>query len=56
VLIGDGIDSSVRADQIMRLAEDAVRRAKDAGRNRVELAEISGATVPRAERARSQIS
>jgi diguanylate cyclase (GGDEF)-like protein len=56
VLIGDGIDSSVRADQILRLAEDAVRRAKAAGRNRVELAEISGMTVPRAERSRSQIT
>jgi hypothetical protein len=56
VLIRRWIDSTIRADQIVRLAEDAVRRAKDAGRNRVELAEIGGGTIPRAERPRSQMT
>jgi diguanylate cyclase (GGDEF)-like protein len=57
VLIGDGVDSSIRGDQILRQAEDAVRRAKEAGRNRVELVEIGGAaTVPRAANSRSQMS
>jgi diguanylate cyclase (GGDEF)-like protein len=56
VLIGDGVDSSVRGDQILRQAEDAVRRAKEAGRNRVEVVEIGGTAAPRAAQARSQMS
>jgi len=55
VLIGEGLDSSLRADQVLREAEDAVRRAKQAGRNRVEVVDMGGASAGPA-RSRSQMS
>jgi diguanylate cyclase (GGDEF)-like protein len=36
VLIADSVDQSVRAEQLLTEAEEAVDRAKKAGRNRVE--------------------
>jgi diguanylate cyclase (GGDEF)-like protein len=51
VLIGDGQNSN-RADAVLRQAEEAVDRAKQAGRNRVEVVEIGGTRVPRPARAR----
>jgi diguanylate cyclase (GGDEF)-like protein len=51
VLIGDGQNSN-HADAVLRQAEDAVERAKQAGRNRVEVVEIGGTRVPRPARAR----
>jgi diguanylate cyclase (GGDEF)-like protein len=51
VLIGDGQNSN-HADAVLRQAEDAVTRAKEAGRNRVEVVEIGGTRVPRPARAR----
>ena len=51
VLIGDG-QSSNHADAVLRQAEEAVERAKQAGRNRVEVVEIGGTRVPRPARAR----
>jgi diguanylate cyclase (GGDEF)-like protein len=45
VLIADAVDSSLRADQILRQAEDAIRRAKQAGRNRVEVVEVGGTKI-----------
>lgn len=46
VLIADGQHSS-HADQLIRQAEEAIARAKLAGRNRVELVQIGGARTPR---------
>jgi diguanylate cyclase (GGDEF)-like protein len=51
VLIGDGQNSN-HADQVLKQAEDAVARAKQAGRNRVEVVEIGGTRAPRPARAR----
>ena len=51
VLIGDGQNSN-HADQVLRQAEEAITRAKQAGRNRVEVLEIGGTRVPRPARAR----
>jgi diguanylate cyclase (GGDEF)-like protein len=51
VLIGDGLNSN-QADQVVRQAEEAVRSAKAAGRNRVAVVDIAGTRVPRAIRAR----
>jgi diguanylate cyclase (GGDEF)-like protein len=51
VLIGDGQNSN-HADTVLRQAEEAVLRAKEAGRNRVEVVEIGGTRVPRPARAR----
>ena len=51
VLIGDGQNSN-HADAVLRQAEEAVERAKKAGRNRVEVVEIGGTRVPRPARAR----
>jgi diguanylate cyclase (GGDEF)-like protein len=51
VLIGDG-QSSNNADQVLRQAEEAIVRAKERGRNRVEVVEIGGTRVPRSVRAR----
>ena len=50
-LLGDGANSPT-ADQVLRQAEDAVRRAKESGRNRVEVVDISGTRVARPARAR----
>ncbi len=50
-LIGDGQNSN-HADQVLRQAEEAITRAKQAGRNRVEVLEIGGTRVPRPARAR----
>ena len=51
VLIGHG-ENSNHADQVLRTAEEAVVRAKQAGRNRVEVVELGGTRVPRPARAR----
>jgi diguanylate cyclase (GGDEF)-like protein len=51
VLIGDGQNSN-HADQVLRQAEEAITRAKQAGRNRVEVLDIGGTRVPRPARAR----
>jgi GGDEF domain-containing protein len=51
VLIGDG-QSSNNADQVLRQAEETVVRAKERGRNRVEIVEIGGTRMPRPARAR----
>ena len=50
VLISDG-QTSNHADQVLRQAEEALARAKQAGRNRVEVVEIGGTRVPRPARA-----
>ena len=39
VLVAESVDRSVRADQLLLEAEEAVNRAKKAGPNRVEHAE-----------------
>ena len=47
VVIAEAVESAVRADQLLREAEQAVHRAKHAGRNRVERVEINvKATTP----------
>jgi diguanylate cyclase (GGDEF)-like protein len=47
VVIAESVDGSVRADHVLREAEQAVRRAKHGGRNRVERVEINvKATLP----------
>ena len=46
VLIAESVDKSVRADQMMIEAKDAVDRAKQAGRNRIQSADVTiGRTV-----------
>ena len=55
VLLAEGQNSS-HADQLLRQAEDAVARAKNAGRNRVEIAEIGGVKPPRHVRAQSGLA
>ena len=50
-LIGDGSNSN-QADLVLRQAEEAVARAKQSGRNRVEILDISGTRIPRPARAR----
>jgi diguanylate cyclase (GGDEF)-like protein len=47
VLIG-GAHNPSHADEVLRLGEEAIGRAKQAGRNRVEVVEIGGTMVPRA--------
>ena len=42
VLIAESVDSSVNAKQVLQQAEQAVGRAKAAGRNRVERIELKG--------------
>jgi diguanylate cyclase (GGDEF)-like protein len=56
VLIGDGVDSSLRADQVLGQAEDAVRRVKEAGRNRVEVVEVGGTKTAGLPRSRAPMS
>jgi PleD family two-component response regulator len=41
VVIAEAVDASVRAEYVMKEAEQAVHRAKHAGRNRVERVEIN---------------
>ena len=50
-LIGDGSNSN-HADKVLRQAEEAVARAKESGRNRVEVVDISGTRIARPARAR----
>ncbi|MGH2399922.1 MAG: GGDEF domain-containing protein, partial [bacterium] len=45
VLIAESVDQSMKAEELLRQAKDAVDRAKRAGRNRVEQVTVS---VPRA--------
>jgi len=47
VLIG-GAHNPSHADEVLRLGEEAIGRAKQAGRNRVEVVDIGGTMVPRA--------
>jgi diguanylate cyclase (GGDEF)-like protein len=47
VLIAESVDSSVNARQVLLQAEQAVGRAKEAGRNRVERIEMKGAPNPK---------
>jgi diguanylate cyclase (GGDEF)-like protein len=56
VLISIGVDSGLRAEQVLREAEDAIRRVKQSGRNRVEIVEMAGTTSAGTARARSQMS
>jgi diguanylate cyclase len=51
VVIGGGQNGD-RAEQVLRQAEEAVARAKQAGRNRVEVVEISATQVPQPAQAR----
>lgn len=47
VVIAEAVDANVRAEQLLKEAEQAVRRAKHGGRNRVERVEINvKATTP----------
>jgi diguanylate cyclase (GGDEF)-like protein len=56
VLIADSVDGTVRADDLLLEAEEAVKRAKHGGRNRVERLEID-VTKPRpTRRPRTRIS
>jgi diguanylate cyclase (GGDEF)-like protein len=41
VVMASAVDASIRSEQVMREAEQAVHRAKHGGRNRVELVEIN---------------
>ena len=56
VLVAESIDASVRAEQLLEEAEHAVRRAKEAGRNRVERVDVAAATPLPARRPRTKIS
>jgi diguanylate cyclase (GGDEF)-like protein len=51
ILIGDG-QSSNNSEQVLRQAEEALARAKQRGRNCVEVVEIGGKRTPRPARAR----
>ena len=51
VLIGDG-RNSYQADSLLRQGDEAILRAKRAGRNRVEVVEVGGTRIPRAARMR----
>jgi diguanylate cyclase (GGDEF)-like protein len=55
VLIGESLDTSLRAEQVLRYAEQAVHRAKQAGRNRVEIVELEGTKTPRPARPRAAL-
>ena len=46
LLIAESVDQSIRADQLVLEAKEAVNRAKEAGRNRVERVDV--AVVPAA--------
>jgi len=50
VLISDGQNSN-HADQVLRQGEEAVARAKQAGRNRVEIIDLDGTKMPHPARA-----
>jgi GGDEF domain-containing protein len=50
VLIAESVDQSVRAEQLMIAAKDAVDRAKEGGRNRVETVDASVAQSARPPR------
>jgi diguanylate cyclase (GGDEF)-like protein/excisionase family DNA binding protein len=45
VVIAEIIDSDIKVDQMLRLAEQAVHRAKHAGRNRVETIDIGSRSL-----------
>jgi hypothetical protein len=47
VLIAESVDASVNARQVLLQAEQAVGRAKEAGRNRVERIEMRGTPNPK---------
>lgn len=51
VLIAESVDRSVRAEQLLAVAEEALARAKQAGRNRVERvdASIGRAVTPKGQ-------
>jgi diguanylate cyclase (GGDEF)-like protein len=50
VLIAESVDQSVRAEQLMVAVKDAVDRAKEGGRNRVETVDVSVAQSARPPR------
>ena len=54
VLVAESVDRGVQADQLLTEAEEAVARAKEAGRNRVERANaILGRAVTQTRKAPS---
>ncbi len=55
VLIGESLDTSLRAEQLLGQAEQALQRVKQAGRNRVEIVDIAGAKTTRPARPKLKI-
>jgi len=51
LLLGDG-RNSYQADALLSQGDDAIQRAKRAGRNRVEVVEVGGTRIARAARSR----
>lgn len=56
VMVAESVDPGVRAEQLLEETERAVRRAKDAGRNRVERIDAAPARPRPARRPRTKIS
>jgi diguanylate cyclase (GGDEF)-like protein len=56
VLVAESVDATVRANDLLLDADQAVRRAKEGGRNRVEFVEVNVTKPGSARRPRTKIS
>lgn len=54
LVVADSVDTTVRASDLLREAEQALRRAKDGGRNRLESVDVNVTKPAAPRRARSQ--